>query len=132
VSREPIGLGVRRLVMQARPEPSHADERLNGFLEGQTGTADIDGCPSLARRRSGPPNLALDDGVAAQMDLRPELMPPALDEEKVARLAKLADRIDGAAPGLWEDDLAEFNRLAGTEMTFEDFQGIYKVQVSQV
>jgi hypothetical protein len=59
------------------------------------------------------------------MDLRPELMPPALDPAQVARLAELADRIDGAAPGLWEDDLAEFNRLAGTAIPFEHFQGIY-------
>jgi hypothetical protein len=62
------------------------------------------------------------------MDLRPELMPPTLDEKKVARLAKLANRIDGAASGHWEDELAEFNRLAGTEMTFKDFQGIYKAE----
>jgi hypothetical protein len=54
VSREPIGLGVHRPVMQAHPEPLQADERLNGLLEGQTGTADIDGCQSLARRCSGP------------------------------------------------------------------------------
>lgn len=59
------------------------------------------------------------------MELRPELMPPTLDEEKVARLAKLADQIDGAAPGQWEDDLAKFNRLAGTGLKFEDLQGIY-------
>ena len=59
------------------------------------------------------------------MDLRPELMPPALDQARLARLAKLADRIDGAAPGQWEDDLAEFNRLAGTDIPFEHFQGIY-------
>jgi hypothetical protein len=51
-------------------------------------------------------------------------MPPALDRARLARLAKLADRIDGAAPGQWEDDLAEFNRLAGTDIPFEHFQGI--------
>jgi hypothetical protein len=59
------------------------------------------------------------------MELRPELMPPALDEALVARLAKLAARLDGARPGRWEDDLAEFNRLAGTSIPFEEFQGIY-------
>jgi hypothetical protein len=59
------------------------------------------------------------------MELRPELTPTVLDEAKVARLAKLADRIDGAAPGQWEDELDEFNRLASTELKFEDFQGIY-------
>ncbi len=59
------------------------------------------------------------------MVLRPELMPPALDQAKVDRLARLADRIDGAPPGGWEDELAEFNRLAATDLAFEDFQGIY-------
>lgn len=59
------------------------------------------------------------------MKLRPELMPPALDETKVIRLAELAARIDGARPGQWEDELAEFNRAAGTSLAFSDFQGIY-------
>lgn len=59
------------------------------------------------------------------MELRPELMPPPLDEAKVARLAELASRIDGANPGQWEDELAEFNREAGTNLGFPDFQGIY-------
>lgn len=59
------------------------------------------------------------------MDLRPELMPPVLDEAKVTRLAELAGSIDGANPGMWEDDLAEFNREAGTALAFIDFQGIY-------
>jgi nucleoside-diphosphate-sugar epimerase len=59
------------------------------------------------------------------MDLRPELRPPALDEAKVARLAKLAARIDGAYPGQCEELLEEFNREAGTNFTFADFQGIY-------
>jgi hypothetical protein len=52
-------------------------------------------------------------------------MPPALDEAKVRHLAELASRLDGAYPGLWEDDLAEFNRVAGTPFSIEDFQGIY-------
>lgn len=59
------------------------------------------------------------------MDLRPELMPPVLDEVLVARLAQLAAAIDGARPGEWEDELLEFNRLAGTDIPFAHFQGIY-------
>lgn len=59
------------------------------------------------------------------MKLRPELTPPALDESTVQRLAELADEIDGARPGEWEDQLDEFNRLANTSFPFEIFQGIY-------
>jgi hypothetical protein len=59
------------------------------------------------------------------MEIRPELMPPALDAAKVARLAKLAAEIDGARPGQWEDQLAAFNAEAGTSFEFADFQGIY-------
>jgi hypothetical protein len=59
------------------------------------------------------------------MELRPELMPPALDEALVARLATLADRLDGARPGQCDDELAEFNRLADTGFSLVDFQGIY-------
>ena len=59
------------------------------------------------------------------MELRPELMPPALDKAKVARLAELAARLDGAT-GQWDDDLAEFNRLARTAIPFEKFQGVYE------
>jgi hypothetical protein len=59
------------------------------------------------------------------MKLRPELTPPVLDELLVTRLAALASAIDGALPGMWEGDLAEFNRLAGTSIRFEEFQGIY-------
>lgn len=59
------------------------------------------------------------------MDLRLELMPPKLDQALVARQAKLADQIDGARPGQWEDKLTEFNRLADTAMLFGHFQGIY-------
>lgn len=58
------------------------------------------------------------------MELRPELLPPKLDGNLVARLADLADQIDGARSGEWEHCLAEFNRLAGTVIPFEDFQGI--------
>ena len=63
--------------------------------------------------------------MAIRMELRAELMPPLLDEAKVSRLAELAADIDGAGPGQWEDNLAEFNRVAGTTFAFEDFQGIY-------
>lgn len=59
------------------------------------------------------------------MQLRLELMPPTLDAALVARLTKLAANLDGAAAGLQENDLAEFNRLAGTDIPFEEFQGIY-------
>ena len=59
------------------------------------------------------------------MELRPQLMPPALDEQFVVHLARLADCLDGARPGEFEDELAEFNRLAGTELDFADFDGIY-------
>jgi len=52
-------------------------------------------------------------------------MPPILDEAKVRHLAALAEQLDGAAPGQWEEQLAEFNRAAGTSFTIEDFQGIY-------
>jgi hypothetical protein len=62
---------------------------------------------------------------AITVELRTELMPPALDEAKVRHLADLAARLDGANPGQWEDGLAEFNRLAGTSFAIEDFQGIY-------
>ena len=59
------------------------------------------------------------------MNLRPELLPPKLDEKLVARLADLAAKIDGARPGESDDSLAEFNRLAQTTIPFEHFQGIY-------
>ena len=59
------------------------------------------------------------------MHLRPSLTPPDLDECLVAHLAALANSLDGAAPGQWEDDLAEFNRLAGTAIPFGEFQGIH-------
>ena len=58
------------------------------------------------------------------MKLRPELMPPALNKAKVTRLTELAAALDGAAPGKWEAELAEFNRLAGTATPIEEFQGI--------
>ncbi len=60
------------------------------------------------------------------MELRPELTPPMLNETLVAQLAKLADRLDGAAEGERNDELAEFNRLAGTAIPLQEFQGIYR------
>jgi len=52
-------------------------------------------------------------------------LPPILDESLVTRLGKLADQIDGARLGEWDEWLAEFNLLAGTNISFEEFQGIY-------
>ncbi|MFN9364028.1 MAG: hypothetical protein ACK6CE_04400 [Planctomycetota bacterium] len=45
------------------------------------------------------------------MELRPELKPPVLDDKLVERLAELADKIDGARPGEWDEWRDEFNRL---------------------
>ena len=59
------------------------------------------------------------------MELRPELMPPVPDDTTVRRLAELASRLDGAGPGLCDEDLAEFNQIAGTALGIEQFQGIY-------
>lgn len=56
------------------------------------------------------------------MELRPELTPPELDESLVARLAELADDLDGNPD---DAKLAEFNQLAGTDIPMEEFQGIY-------
>jgi hypothetical protein len=58
------------------------------------------------------------------MDLRPELMPPILDHVLVARLARLAGRLDGAAPGQADDELAMFNKVAGTSLRLGEFKGI--------
>jgi hypothetical protein len=65
------------------------------------------------------------------MELRPELMPPALDAALVARLTRLADRLDGARPGQRDAELAEFNRLAGTDLPLADFQGIYQSEEAE-
>lgn len=56
------------------------------------------------------------------MILRHELTPPLLDEQLVARLAELADAIDGNPS---EALRAEFNKLAGTEVPASFFQGVY-------
>jgi hypothetical protein len=62
------------------------------------------------------------------LEIRPALMPPAFDQGLVARLARLADRLDGARPGQADDELAEFNRLAGTALPLADFQGIHRAE----
>lgn len=53
--------------------------------------------------------------------LRPELLPPVLAEQLVAELARLADRLDGNPDEALRE---EFNRLAGTTIPMEEFQGI--------
>jgi hypothetical protein len=67
------------------------------------------------------------------VELRPELMPPLLDAEKVSRLTQLAEGLDGVdcratAPVPWANDLAEFNRLAETTFDIYEFQDIYESQ----
>jgi hypothetical protein len=89
----------------------------------------IPACQGLAIRfRQQLDMMQSDPGSAGgrrmAVDLRPELMPPPLEEAQVARLAALAARLDGAGPGQGEEDLAEFNRLAGTAIPIEEFQGI--------
>ena len=59
------------------------------------------------------------------MELRAELMPPKLNKAKVQKLAKLASAIDGGEPSLSDESIAEFNREAGTNLKYVDFQGIY-------
>lgn len=59
------------------------------------------------------------------MELRQALMPPLLNEAKVARLADLAAEIDCGHQDQTGEQLAEFNREAMTNLAFIDFQGIY-------
>lgn len=61
------------------------------------------------------------------MDLRPEFLPPRLDETQVQRLAVLADHLDGHGGSVSEHEelVDRFNRDAGTGLAFRDFQGIY-------
>lgn len=56
------------------------------------------------------------------MNLRTELLPPVLDEELVARLARLADELDGNPDEVLR---SEFNQLAGTDVPMINFQGVY-------
>jgi hypothetical protein len=57
------------------------------------------------------------------MDLRQELTPPFVDELRVARLAELANALDGNPS---ETLRAEFNKLAGTDVPMILFQGVYE------
>lgn len=59
------------------------------------------------------------------MELRPELMPPALDGAKVQKLAEVASKLDGYNSLDVEGLLQTFNREAGTDLGLEDFQEIY-------
>lgn len=58
------------------------------------------------------------------MEIRKDLLLPKLDESKVVQLSQLARALDGTVPGAWENNLAEFNRLAETSIPLEEFQGI--------
>jgi hypothetical protein len=49
---------------------------------------------------------------------------PKLDEDLVQRLAKIAARLDGGDDFADASLLDEFNRLAGTDIPFSEFQGI--------
>ncbi len=60
------------------------------------------------------------------MNLRPELMPLKLDPTLIDRLTMLANQLDGVMLGQGIEELAEFNRLAGVNLTLADFQGIYR------
>ncbi len=60
------------------------------------------------------------------MELRPELLPPKLDQALMLRLSELADRLDGPSDEQDEADLVEFNQLAGTSLSADEFQGIYE------
>ena len=60
------------------------------------------------------------------MDLRAELRPPELDPDLLARLAELANRLGAPQAEQNSNDLSEFNRLAGTQLSADEFQGIYE------
>jgi len=53
---------------------------------------------------------------------------PKLDEALVEHLAKIASKLDGGHEENDRELLAEFNRLAGTEIPFSEFQGIYSAE----
>ena len=59
------------------------------------------------------------------MELRPDLMPPLLDESLVARLTKLSEQIDCGHHEQTRSQVAAFNREAMTALEFIDFQGIF-------
>ena len=50
---------------------------------------------------------------------------PKLDKDLVQRLATLAERLDGGDEVADASLLDEFNQLAGTDIPFSEFQGIY-------
>ncbi len=50
---------------------------------------------------------------------------PKLDEDLVQRLAKIAARLDGGDEVADASLLDEFSQLAGTDISFSEFQGIY-------
>ncbi len=50
---------------------------------------------------------------------------PKLDDDLVQRLAKIAARLDGGDEVADDSLLHEFNQLAGTDIPFSEFQGIY-------
>jgi hypothetical protein len=50
---------------------------------------------------------------------------PELDEDLVQRLATIAARLDGGDELADAPLLDEFNQLAGTDLPFSEFQGIY-------
>ncbi|MEL7500799.1 MAG: hypothetical protein AAFN77_24615 [Planctomycetota bacterium] len=51
--------------------------------------------------------------------------PPSLDESLVQRLVELAIKIDGCHESVADKMVREFNELAGTEIPYAEFQGIY-------
>ena len=53
------------------------------------------------------------------------MTPPKLDEDLVRRLSSIAERLDGGDETADAKLLNEFNELAGTEIPFSEFQGIY-------
>lgn len=71
--------------------------------------------------KSGPPQTSASQ--IAYMNLRQELTPPILDEQLVARLAELANALDGNPS---ETLRAEFNKLADTDVPMTLFQGVYE------
>lgn len=59
------------------------------------------------------------------MKLRRELSLPKWDRRLVAHLTKLAEEIDCGDPEKTQAAVVAFNRRAGTDYQFIDFQGIY-------
>lgn len=58
------------------------------------------------------------------MKLRPELLPPELDPQRVEHLTALVSSIDGGDRHEVAPLLDEFNRLASTSFEFHQLQGI--------